>query len=156
VRRIDGDIAPARSYHLTMPFWHCPHCGTPQPEAARCWVCRKSSTTCATCRSYRRAVVGQLGYCAFDRRRDPLTGGEVRACWEAPASTSSAVAPRPMTVVARPTTTRSWTEVGRSPGAITDPETANEPGSEPAGREGPIARSIIDAPPPGLWSDAEA
>ena len=66
-----------------MPMWRCPHCGTPQAETARCWVCRRSSTSCGTCRNYRRSVAGQLGYCGLDRRRQPLTGDEIRGCWEA-------------------------------------------------------------------------
>jgi hypothetical protein len=65
-----------------MPTWRCPHCGTPQTETARCWVCRRSSTACGTCRHFRRSVAAQLGYCGLDRRRAPLIGDEIRACWE--------------------------------------------------------------------------
>lgn len=64
-------------------MWRCPHCGTPQAETARCWVCRRSSTACGTCRNFRRAVAANLGYCGLDRRRQPLDGGEIRSCWEA-------------------------------------------------------------------------
>lgn len=28
-------------------------------------------------------MAGSLGYCALDRRRDPLVGDEIRSCWEA-------------------------------------------------------------------------
>ena len=68
----------------TMPLemWHCPHCGAPQAETARCWVCRRSSTTCSTCTHFRRALAGDLGYCGLDARRRPLTGLEQRGCWE--------------------------------------------------------------------------
>lgn len=70
-----------------MPMWRCPHCGTPQAETARCWVCRRSSTSCGTCRSFRRSVASHLGsplgYCGLDRQRRPLAGDEIRACWEA-------------------------------------------------------------------------
>jgi hypothetical protein len=65
-----------------MPLWHCPHCGAPQREAARCWVCRRSSTSCSTCRQFRRGVAGSIGYCGLDRHRAPLRGDEIRACWE--------------------------------------------------------------------------
>jgi hypothetical protein len=68
-----------------MPMWRCPHCGTPQAETARCWVCHRSSTACATCRHFRRSVAAQLGYCGLDRQRKPLRGDEIRACWEAGA-----------------------------------------------------------------------
>ncbi len=66
-------------------MWRCPHCGTPQAETARCWVCRRSSTACGTCRNFRQSVAGSLGYCGLDRRRQPLTGDEIRPCWEAAA-----------------------------------------------------------------------
>ena len=65
-----------------MPIWRCPHCGTPQAETARCWVCRRSSTTCSTCRHFRSSVAAQLGYCGLDKRRLPLAGSELRGCWE--------------------------------------------------------------------------
>ncbi|MEO8228310.1 MAG: hypothetical protein ABI628_00965 [Chloroflexota bacterium] len=69
-----------------MPMWRCPHCGTPQAEAARCWVCRRSSTSCATCANFRHAVFGASGYCGLDRGRSPLVGDEIRACWTAPTT----------------------------------------------------------------------
>ena len=64
-------------------MWRCPHCGTPQAETTRCWVCHRSSTACATCRHFRRSVAAQLGYCGLDRQRHPLRGDEIRGCWEA-------------------------------------------------------------------------
>jgi hypothetical protein len=69
-----------------MTMWRCPHCATPQPEAARCWVCRRSSTSCGTCRNFRSSVAAQIGYCGLDRRRLPLHGDEIRPCWEAALS----------------------------------------------------------------------
>ena len=79
-----------------MSMWRCPHCGTPQAETSRCWVCHRSSTTCSTCRNFRRSVAAQVGYCGLDRRRLPLTGTELRGCWEAGA-------PRPVEVARAPT-----------------------------------------------------
>lgn len=76
-----------------MPMWRCPHCATPQQEAARCWVCKRSSTSCATCRNFRRSVAAQIGYCGLDRRRLPLRGDEMRACWEAVAATPIVTTP---------------------------------------------------------------
>jgi hypothetical protein len=64
-------------------MWRCPHCETPQAETSRCWVCKRSSTSCGTCRHFRRAIAGQLGYCGLDARRRPLNGDELRGCWEA-------------------------------------------------------------------------
>jgi hypothetical protein len=66
-----------------MPIWRCPHCNTPQAETARCWVCRRSSTTCSTCRHFRRSLASNVGFCGLDRKRAPLTGRELRGCWEA-------------------------------------------------------------------------
>ncbi|HET7030649.1 MAG TPA: hypothetical protein VFI34_09070 [Candidatus Limnocylindrales bacterium] len=65
-----------------MPQWRCPHCSTPQPESSRCWVCHRSSTSCGTCRHFRGSVAARVGFCGLDRRREPLHGDEVRACWE--------------------------------------------------------------------------
>ena len=65
-----------------MPSWRCPHCSTPQPEASRCWVCHRSSTSCGTCRHFRGSVAARVGFCGLDRRREPLQGDEVRVCWE--------------------------------------------------------------------------
>ena len=65
-----------------MPTWRCPHCATPQAEAARCWVCHRSSAGCASCRNFRRAITAGVGYCSLDRGRGLLNGQEIRACWE--------------------------------------------------------------------------
>jgi hypothetical protein len=77
-------------------MWHCPHCGAPQAETARCWVCRRSSTTCSTCRHFVASLAADVGYCALDRRRRPLTGRELRGCWEATVRDAAAEAPPPV------------------------------------------------------------
>jgi hypothetical protein len=64
-----------------MPVWRCPHCATPQAEASRCWVCRRSTTSCVTCRHYRRAITGGLGLCGLDPRHPAVADTDVRACW---------------------------------------------------------------------------
>jgi hypothetical protein len=66
-----------------MPLWRCPYCATPQPESSRCWLCGRSTTTCAACRHYRRGVAGGLGLCGKSARRLALRGAEVFPCWEA-------------------------------------------------------------------------
>lgn len=96
-----------------MPVWRCPHCGNPQAEAARCWVCRRSSTSCATCVNFRHAVFGGLGYCALDRGRDPLEGHEIRPCWVAP---TTLVAEAVSVVVA--TDEHPFTDPGLDPGRL--------------------------------------
>lgn len=66
-----------------MPIWRCPYCGTPQAESARCWVCQRSTTSCATCRHFRRGIAGGLGLCGLDPRHSALVGTELRPCWVA-------------------------------------------------------------------------
>lgn len=73
---------------LPMEAWRCPGCGTLQSDAAVCFVCNWSATSCATCVHFRRAVVNGLGYCAKDRRHEPLTGAEERPCWESADATA--------------------------------------------------------------------
>jgi hypothetical protein len=63
-------------------MWHCPNCGAPQAETARCWVCRRSSTTCSTCRHFQHALGADGGWCAQDPKRLPLSGLEQRGCWQ--------------------------------------------------------------------------
>ena len=80
-------------------MWRCPHCGTPQAETARCWVCHRSSTSCGTCRHFRRSVAVKLGYCGLDRRRLPLAGDEMRGCWEARRSVEEPLPVAPVLAV---------------------------------------------------------
>ncbi|MBA2381620.1 MAG: hypothetical protein H0V73_05865 [Chloroflexi bacterium] len=77
-----------------MASWRCPHCSTPQPVASRCWVCHRSSTSCGTCRNFRRSVAARVGFCGLDRRRQTLQGDEVRACW---VDRAVPAAPEPVT-----------------------------------------------------------
>ena len=98
-------VPPRAQLPLAIKMWHCPHCGAPQAETARCWVCRRSSTTCSTCRHFRASLVSDIGYCALDRARRPLTGRELRGCWtqrpaasepEAAGTTGSIASRHPM------------------------------------------------------------
>lgn len=147
-------------------MWRCPHCGTPQAETARCWVCRRSSTACGTCRNFRRSVAGSLGYCGLDRRRQPVVGDEIRACWEAwPGVEASVVAPLtiqpadPTGQRARPIEfieVRDGSTRPAPPAAVDLTPAAGDltPTDEPAViPSGPI----LPEPEPGwsLWGDAE-
>ena len=64
-----------------MSAWRCPNCGTLQAESHSCFLCGRSSTSCATCVNYRQSLVGGVGYCALDKKRQPLSGAEQRTCW---------------------------------------------------------------------------
>jgi hypothetical protein len=102
-------------------MWHCPHCGAPQAETARCWVCRRSSTTCSTCRHFRASLATDLNYCALDRRRRPLTGLELRGCWEE----------RPASLLAAARLAGSTTTPGPAVGGGTGPDAAPSRGFVP-------------------------
>jgi hypothetical protein len=65
----------------TAALWRCPGCGTLQAESGSCFICFRSASSCATCANFRRSVVSGVGYCATDRRHEPLTGAEQRPCW---------------------------------------------------------------------------
>jgi len=52
-----------------------------QVDAASCFLCNRSATSCGTCVNFRRSLVGGLGYCSLDAGREPLTGEERRPCW---------------------------------------------------------------------------
>ena len=72
-----------------MGTWRCPNCGTIQVESARCFLCQRSATSCGTCVMFRSSLVGGLGYCANDRRREPLNGSEQRPCWTGTVETQT-------------------------------------------------------------------
>ncbi len=129
-------------------MWHCPHCGALQAEAARCWVCRRSSTTCSTCRSFRRSLATDVGYCALDRRRQPLTGLELRGCWEG----------RPAAADAPPDTARPWPVRGPvQRGFVPLEEVTFAVAPLPVPEASPAPITFVDIPeaPTSLFGDAE-
>jgi hypothetical protein len=141
-----------------MALWRCPHCGTPQPVAARCWVCRRSSTSCASCRHFRTSVAARIGYCGLDRDREPLSGAEVRSCWvgrplaledEAPAR----VEPPSLELPAPSEPYLSgFVPLDPPPPVASAPIAAAEPVLPPPAQAPPVA-----AVPDGLlWADLEA
>jgi len=136
-----------------MPMWRCPHCGTPQAETARCWVCRRSSTACGTCRNFRHSVAGSLGYCGLDPRRQPLVGDEIRPCWEALPGAAGATITDPLTIPPAEPTRRvarhiEFVEVGEL-----SADEASAAICEPVVPPGPI----LPATEPGwnLWGDLD-
>jgi hypothetical protein len=125
-----------------MSSWRCPHCRVAQPETSRCWVCQRSTTSCDTCRHYRRAVAPGLGFCGLDRRRVPLLGDEMRACWEAAAGL--AAGEDPDALVVRPRLTVA--PLARRP-ALEFVEVAPEAGSDGRGGVAVLERAEEPAPP---------
>jgi hypothetical protein len=69
-----------------MSTWRCPNCGTLQSDTTRCFLCQRSATSCGTCVMFRPSFVGGVGYCANDKRREPLSGSEQRPCWTSNAA----------------------------------------------------------------------
>jgi hypothetical protein len=91
-----------------MPYWRCPHCNTPQPEASRCWLCGKVTTACLSCRHFRRGMAGGLALCGRNPRGPVLRGPEVMPCWDAvpqPATPASPATDGHLPVAARSTRT---------------------------------------------------
>ncbi|HEY6014168.1 MAG TPA: hypothetical protein VIU37_09170 [Candidatus Limnocylindrales bacterium] len=157
-----------------MPMWRCPHCATPQAETARCWVCHRSSTACGSCRHFRRSVAAQLGYCGLDRQRRPLTGEEIRECWESLDAQGSPATPvRPTVGPAAgwalepgedrtPVRLRDFVEVRIEPARSAGLTHASPAaGDDPAGpvAESPRGPAVLSSPAEprwSLWGDAEA
>ncbi len=151
-----------------MPVWRCPHCGTPQAETSRCWVCHLSTTSCATCRHFRRGVANGLGLCGLNPRRAALRGDEIRDCWTAPAPMALDDPPISGAIATAPDPTR------RPPRTFVpvDELTAIDAGAGPSVTEAPVAGTpvagALPATPAGrsdaggvaaggwsLWGDVE-
>jgi hypothetical protein len=144
-------------------MWRCPHCGTPQAETARCWVCRRSSTACGTCRNFRHSVAGSLGYCGLDRGRQPLVGDEIRACWEAWPAGAEPVVVAPGTVIpvgagtSEPDRAQPLAVVEvRDASAAGPPALPDEPPGEPGLSDGlPAPIRLRDEPGWSLWGELD-
>jgi hypothetical protein len=135
------DIAAA------VPSWRCPHCRTLQPETTHCRTCSRAAVACGTCHLYRASVVTDLGYCARDWSRTPLSGDEVHPCWEAGAAElevrsglfSEFDLARPATILSEPETTDQ----------LARPEpTAPQPTGEPFADDQQVAGAgvFVEAP----------
>jgi len=135
-----------------MAMWRCPHCGTPQAETARCWVCRRSSTSCGTCRHFRASVAAKVGYCGLDRQRRPISGDEIRACWESRPEPVDAPANASAPSFARtPVPRRDFIEVVQAVSAAERRSPEPEPQGTPTDLLPPASQ-----PRWSLWEDAEA
>lgn len=147
-----------------MPLWRCPHCATPQAEASRCWVCRRSTTSCASCRHFRRGVTSGLGFCGLDRSRLALRGDEIRGCWTAaPDTAADDVAPVAAGIPGdgggsglpagrRP---RTFVPVEELEGRPPAPTGVPRPGVPPPAAP-PLHATAAERPRWSLWGDIEA
>ena len=103
-------------------------------------------------------MAAKVGYCGLDRRREPLQGDEIRACWEAGSPTDAPTLPG-TPVFGQPVAAGSrleFVEIDGSPAA-----------TAPVGSPGdPVlpVEPLFEAPPPtaltgevrwSLWSDLE-
>ena len=136
--------------------WRCPYCGTPQAESARCWVCQRSTTTCATCRHFRRGVATGLGMCGLDPRRVTLRGNEVRACWVAATGAGAALPTGAPTHRATAVPSRIDAEARPSRTFVpVEDLTACGEGTQAASTVTP-GEPVSDPGPWSLWGDADA
>ena len=99
-------------------------------------------------------MAGQLGYCGLDRRRQPLTGDEIRGCWDGWQAALMPDGAVPLTIAPA----RSPAE-DKQPLAfveVTADERSTDDAAEPAGAPvGVPADSSGGEPGWSLWGDAE-
>jgi hypothetical protein len=144
-----------------MALWRCPHCGTPQPVAARCWVCRRSSTSCGTCKNFRASVAARIGYCGLDRERRPLAGDEIRGCWVGFAAIEDAAGSLPVEAVAEVAVRGAMRGFVPVEALLVHapPEQEPEPDPEPLNDRPAVPETILAVTPPPpdglLWADLE-
>ncbi|MFL5685761.1 MAG: hypothetical protein ACJ77D_06870 [Chloroflexota bacterium] len=98
-------------------------------------------------------MAGQLGYCGLDRSRQPLTGEEIRACWEGWPDGVATGTSVPLTIAAAPGAedTRpplAFVEVAPVPSADGPDQTVEEPPLVPPKR-------VSAEPGWSLWGDLE-
>jgi hypothetical protein len=96
-----------------------------------------------------------MGYCGLDRQRTPLSGDEIRACWEsgpesADVSASQAARPPAPGSVRTPVPRRDFIEVLSKPRPST--RRADEVADPPLDIE---PAPVVSSPRWSLWEDAE-
>ena len=96
-----------------------------------------------------------MGYCGLDRQRAPLSGDEIRACWEsgpdvADPTAGHAIRPSALPPLRTPVPRRDFIEVRSTAELSAKPaEVRVEPPADP----GPAP--LVSAPRWSLWEDAE-
>lgn len=95
-------------------------------------------------------MAGQLGYCGLDARRQPLTGEEIRGCWEGWPAGAGAAMTALTTIPAR------TSDTDRRPLEFVEVTSVTEP-SEPDDATEPVggAAPPVSEPRWSLWGDAD-
>jgi hypothetical protein len=97
-------------------------------------------------------VAAQLGYCGLDRTRQPLTGDEIRGCWEAWPAGAAAASTVPLIIDA------ARTDAERKPPLeFVEIDGASEPVEVPVDSAEPLTAPPPLAAEPGwsLWAELE-
>jgi hypothetical protein len=112
-------------------------------------------------------VAAQLGYCGLDRQRTPLTGDEIRPCWEAADANAAAIPALPGVGAVWPLGADDDRTAVRSLEFVEVPTNAIRPGLEPSDATAytpvePATETIFLTPGTGgeprwsLWGEPEA
>ena len=96
-------------------------------------------------------MAAQLGYCGLDRTRQPLTGDEIRGCWEGRPAGAAASSDAPLTIVAARTD-----EERKRPLEFVEVDGVSEAVEDEAPVP-PVAAPIPPSAEPGwsLWGDLD-
>jgi hypothetical protein len=94
-----------------------------------------------------------MGYCGLDRQRRPISGDEIRACWESRPEPADTPADTPIPVFVRtPVPRRDFVEVAETGRVSADRRSAQGPD----GAHEPEITPPVVTPRWSLWEDAEA
>jgi hypothetical protein len=94
-----------------------------------------------------------VGYCGLDRQRQPISGDEIRACWESrPEPVDALPATGVPTFVRTPVPRRDFIEVAEPVTAAAERRTRK---IQPTSPEPELAPPVV-TPRWSLWEDAEA
>lgn len=99
-------------------------------------------------------MAGGLGFCGLDRRRQPLVGDEIRACWEGwPGAIELPLTISPAQSLAgtRAAAPRDFVEVAALPGDM-----ASAAAEGPTVVPGPVPMPAIGAPGWSLWGEVDS
>ena len=98
-----------------------------------------------------------MGYCGLDRTRQPISGDEIRACWESRPEQHDITAAPPVPALGRtPVPHRDFIEVVEAAAAVTVTASTRRTRRAPESAEvGPEVAPSVAGPRWSLWEDAE-